>query len=192
MSLEEKKELVREAVAVFYHVNTLQTAIDELESSGFDRADISLVAGEHAVEEKLRHAYTRVEELEDDPDVPTIAYVPNESIGAAEGALIGAPMFIAAATTAGIMTVAAGPIALTIAAVAAAGAAGGIIGTILATLLDRHHAEYLDEQINHGGLILWVRARDEEHGKRAVSILKKHSAHDVHLHGRPSKPDKGD
>ena len=187
MSVDKKKIPVREAVAVFYHLKTLQDAIDELESSGFDRADLSLVAGVQAVEEKLGHAYTRVEELEDDPKVPTVAYIPNESIGEAEGALIGAPMFIAAATTAGIMAVAAGPIALTIAAVAAAGAAGGILGTVLAAMLDRHHAEYLDEQINHGGLILWVRARDEDHGKRAVKILKKHSAHDVHLHGLPDK-----
>ena len=92
-------------------------------------------------------------------------------------------MYIAAATTAGIMAVAGGPIALTIAAVAAAGAAGGMIGTILATFLDRHHAEYLQEQLDHGGLLLWVRARDEAHGQEALTILKKHSAHDVHLHG---------
>ncbi|MCC3305894.1 hypothetical protein [Sneathiella sp. HT1-7] len=183
MSSDQVKSQAREAVAVFDKVESLQAAIDELESSGFDRADLSLLAGETTVEEKLGHAYTKVAELEDNPDVPTIAYIPTESIGEAEGALIGTPMYIAAATTAGIMAVAGGPIALTIAAVAAAGAAGGLIGTVLATFLDKHHADYLQDQLDHGGLVLWVRARDEPHGQEAVTILKKHSAHDVHLHG---------
>lgn len=183
MSSDHVKSQAREAVAVFDTGESLQAAIDELESSGFDRADLSLLAGETTVEEQLGHAYTKVAELEDNPDVPTVAYVANESIGDAEGALIGTPMYIAAATTAGIMAVAGGPIALTIAAVAAAGAAGGLIGTVLATFLDKHHADYLQEQLDHGGLLLWVRARDEAHGQEAVTILKKHSAHDVHLHG---------
>ncbi len=184
MSSDAGKPLVREAVAVFDTVETMQDAIDALQSAGFDRADLSFVAGEQAVEEKLGHVYTRVEELEDDPKVPTTVYVPNESIGEAEGALIGTPMYLAAATTAGVMVAAGGPIALTIAAVIAAGGAGAALGGILASFVGAHHADYLQEQLDRGGLLLWVRARDEAHGKKAVDILKKHSAHDVHLHGR--------
>ena len=48
---------IREAVGVFHDPASLQEAIDELLSSGFDRAEVSLLAGEHAVEEKLRHRY---------------------------------------------------------------------------------------------------------------------------------------
>jgi hypothetical protein len=44
---------IREAVGVFHDPASLQEAIDELLSSGFDRAELSLLAGEHAVEEKL-------------------------------------------------------------------------------------------------------------------------------------------
>ncbi len=57
---------VKEAVAVFDNVKQLQDAIDELESSGFDRAEISLLASSGAVETKLGHMYEKVEELEDE------------------------------------------------------------------------------------------------------------------------------
>lgn len=174
---------VREAVAVFETVETLQAAIDELESSGFDRAELSLLASDRAVEEKLGHVYKRTEELEDDPDVPTIAYVSTEAIGDAEAALIGAPMYVAAYTAAGIMTAVGGPLAATIAASLAAGGAGAAIGGVLAAMFDRRHADYLQTQLEHGGLLLWVRTRDAEHERRAKEILSKHSAHDVHIHG---------
>jgi len=73
-----------EAVGVFHDRQTFQSAIDDLLSSGFDRADLSFLASQSAVEEKLGHAYRSVRELEDEPAVPTVAYVSTESIGDAE------------------------------------------------------------------------------------------------------------
>ena len=185
MDIDENKELVREAVAVFDNAGTLQDAIDELLSSGFNRAELSLLAGEHAVEEKLGHIYTRTEDLEDDPDAPRAAFILNESIGEAEGALIGTPMYIAAVTAAGIMAAAGGPLAVTLAAVAAAGGTGAVIGGVLASMVGKHHADYLQDQIDHGGLVLWVRTWNAEREGQATEILSKHSAHDVHVHGTP-------
>ena len=80
---------LREAVGVFHDPGPLQEAIDELLSSGFDRAEISLLASERAIEAKLHHRYRKVAELEDDPRVPRTAYVSLELIGDAEGGLIG-------------------------------------------------------------------------------------------------------
>ena len=59
MKRDVDKKPVREAVAVFETAETLQAAIDELLISGFNRAELSLLAGEHAVEEKLGHHYTK-------------------------------------------------------------------------------------------------------------------------------------
>ncbi len=101
MSPATHPDAVREAVGVFDDVETLQAAIDELESSGFDRAELSLLAGEHVVEEKLGHLYEKVSELEDDPKVPRAAYVSTETIGDAEGALIGGLMYVGATAAAG-------------------------------------------------------------------------------------------
>jgi hypothetical protein len=180
------QETRTEAVGVFDGANSLQDAIDELLSSGFDRAEISLLASEHAVEEKLEHAYKKAAELEDDPTVPRVAYVSTESIGDAEGGLIGGLMYVGAVAAAGAVVATGGTLAGVIAVAAMTGGAGGLIGSVLAKLVGYHHADYLQEQLDHGGLLLWVRTRDEEHERRARKILSKHSAHDVHIHALPA------
>ena len=185
MSVEQEAYTVREAVGVFNHPEDLQSAIDELLSSGFDRAELSLLASEHVVEQKLGHRYEKVSLLADDPTIPRAAYVSSEAIGGAEGGLIGGLMYVGAAATAGAIVASGGTLATAIAATALAGGAGGLIGSILAKWVGDHHAGYLQEQMNHGGLLLWVRTWAAEDEKRAVGILKKHSANGAHVHTLP-------
>lgn len=176
---------IKEAVAVFENVAQMQAAIDELESSGFDRSEISLLASTEAVEKKLGHKYRKVSELEDNADVPRKAYVSTESIGDAEGALIGGLFYVGAVAAIGAVVASGGTVLAALAAAAVYGGTGGLIGGILAQLVGEHHAGYLQEQLDRGGLILWVHARDDAHASRATGILKHHSAHDVHLHELP-------
>jgi hypothetical protein len=173
---------VREAVAVFDTADQLQGAIDELLSSGFDRAELSLLASEHAVTDKLGHIYRRVEDLEDDPGVPRRAYVSTESVGDAQGAVIGGLMYVTAGILMGPVAFAGGSLAAIAAAAAAGLGAGGLIGASLAGLIGQQRAQQLDEQLGHGGLLLWVRVWDPTHEARAVDILSRHSARDVHVH----------
>ena len=154
--------------------------------AGFHRAELSLLASERAVQEKLGHRYKKVNELEDDQRVPRTAYVSTEAIGGAEGGLIGALMYVGATAAAGVIVVSGGTLAGAIAAMALAGGAGGLIGTLLARWIGDHHARYLQEQMDHGGLLLWVRTRDVEKEKRASEILSKHSGRDVHFHALPA------
>lgn len=180
-------ESSHEAVAVFDSAEAFQAATDELLSSGFDRADLSLLASEHAVEEKLGHLYRRVEELEDDPKAPRAAYVSTEAIGDAQGALIGGLTFVGGVGAAGAMVAAGGALAGIILAAAALGGAGGLIGSTLGKIVEQHHADHLHAQLEKGGLLLWVRTRDPEHEVRAEGILRKHGALDVHIHELPSR-----
>lgn len=186
MSAAPPTETRTEAVGVFDDAATLQDAIDELLSAGFDRAELSLLASEHAVEEKLGHAYEKVTELEDDTSVPRTAYVSTESRGDAEGGLIGGLLYVGALAAAGAIVASGGTLAAAIAGAAMTGGAGGLIGSVLAKFVGEHHARYLQEQLDHGGLLLWVRTRDQEHERRAVDILSRHSAHDVHTHALPA------
>jgi hypothetical protein len=186
MPTEEELGTVREAVGVFKDAETLQEAIDELMSSGFDRAELSLLASEDAVEAKLGHIYRKVSELEDDVDVPRAAYVSTESVGDAEGAVVGGLMYVGAGVLMGPVAFAGGTLAAVTAAAAAGVGAGGLIGSILAKWLGDHHAHHLQEQLGHGGLLLWVRTWDAQDEKRAVEILAKHSGRDVHVHALPA------
>jgi hypothetical protein len=184
MPVEQEARTVREAVGVFNRPEDLQDAIDQLLCSGFHRAELSLLASEHAVE--LGHQYQKVGALADASTVPRAAYVSPEAIGGAEGGLIGGLMYVGAAAAAGTIVASGGTLAAAIAAAALAGGAGGIIGSILAKWVGGHHAHYLQEQMDHGGLLLWVRTRDIEYEMRAVEILRKHSAGDVHVHALPA------
>lgn len=71
-------------------------------------------------------------------------------------------------------------------AAALAGGAGGIFGSALAKVIDDVHADRLRTQMERGGLLLWVHTRDAAHEDRAVAILQKHAARDVHVHELPT------
>ena len=87
--MDEKPEILREAVGVFTNANDLQAAIDELLSSGFHRAELSLLAGEDAVNEKLGSSYANAGAVADDPDTVRATYVSPEAIGDAQGGIVG-------------------------------------------------------------------------------------------------------
>jgi len=187
MPTTQDPRTLREAVGIFSRPEDLQGAIDELLSSGFHRAELSLLAGEHAVEEKLGHRYQKVEALADDPTVPRAAYVSTEAVGGAEGGLIGGLTYVGAVVAAGAVFASGGTLATVIAAAAVTGGAGGFIGSVLAKWVGDHHAHYLQEQIERGGLLLWVRTWDIEDENRAVEILTKHSGREAHIHDLPAK-----
>jgi hypothetical protein len=176
---------VREAVAVFGSEKDLEAAIDELLSSGFSRAELSLLASSETVHKRLGHFYLTTRDLEDDPKVPVAAYVPRESVGEAEGAMIGGLLYVGAFLGLGPVVASGGPIGMAVLAAVLGGGGGTAIGALLARWIGQHHADYLDDQLRHGGILLWVRTRDTEHEERARKILARHSGRDVHVHGIP-------
>jgi len=180
--MNEQPENLREAVGVFISASDLQAAIDELLSSGFHRAELSLLAGEDAVNDKLDGHYLSVGAAADDPAIPRTAYVSPEAIGDAQGGMVGGLAYAGAIVAAGVIAVSGGTIAATVIAATLVGGAGGLVGSILAKWLGDNHAHYLQTQIDRGGLLLWVRTRDAKAEDRATDILKRHSSRDVHVH----------
>lgn len=181
-----EQNTTREALGVFHEPKDMQAAIDELLTSGFERSDLNLIAGEEAVREKLGHMYQRIEETEDDPDVPRVAYTGAETRGGAEGGLIGGLFYVGAVAAAGAILATGGTGAVAVAAAAAGGLGGTAIGSLLASVLDGHHAPNIEKQLDRGGLVLWVKVSDAGHETRAVEILRNHKAEDVHVHTIPA------
>jgi hypothetical protein len=183
MTTETRAERVCELIGVFHTAEDLESAIDELLSSGFDRADLSLLASEVAVIRKLGAHYRPVSEMADDPATPRAAFVSTAAIGDAEGGLIGGLTYVGATAAIGAVVMSGGALATTIAAAVLAGGTGGLIGSALARWIGSHHAAYLRDQIEHGGLLLWVRAWKESDESRALQIIAKHAATGVHSYG---------
>jgi hypothetical protein len=179
-----------EAVAVFHDVASFQAAIDDLLMAGFDHGDINVLAHEETVTSKPGREYQSTAEFEDNPEAPRIGFVPEETIGDAEGALIGAGVYVPAIAGSLAVVASGGTMLGAFAAAAIAGGAGGLIGAALARRIGNEHAKHLDQHLHRGGLLLWVRTRDAEREKTALEILRRHSAHDVHLHELPERAGK--
>jgi hypothetical protein len=179
------EQTVREAVGVFHDEASLQAAADELLIAGFDRSHLSLLAGDKTVEKELGHKYAKVAEIEDDPAVPYLAYIGSDSRTEAKGAVIGGLAYVGALGTVGLIVASGGTVAAALVGAAVAGGAGGLVGATLSSFIDSHHAHYLQEQLDRGGLLLWVRTPDALHEHRALDILRRHSAEDVHVHDLP-------
>ena len=174
-----------EAVALFHDVKSLQAAIDELLTSGFDQGCLSVLGNEKAIEDKLGHSYGSTKDLEDNPNVPRATWVPDESI-VAEAACIGTPAYLSAIIGSLVVFASGGTLLGGVAIAAVAGGAGATVGTALAGIVGHEHAKHLNEHLDRGGLLLWVRTRDVEAEKKALDVLRRHSGQDVHLHPVPS------
>jgi hypothetical protein len=189
MDTAKAEYTVREAVGVFHDRDSLLTAVDELTSSGFDRAELNLLAGDRAIERKLGHNYQKVQELEDDAMVPRAAFVGTHSLAEARTGMIGGLAYIGATVAAGAVVASGGALAATIAAAAIAGGGGGLLGALGARMLGRDRAKSLKDQLDRGGLLLWVHCREAAQEQRATEILSRNGAEDVHVHDLPASED---
>src|SRR5216683_192587 len=93
---------------------------------------------------------------------------------------------VAAFDAAGLTVATGGAAAVaTGAAVAAAGGAGAV-GALLGRGAGEEQQHLMREQLERGGVLLWVRLPDAAAEPRALDILRRHSAHDVHVHEFPA------
>jgi hypothetical protein len=172
-----------EAVAVFHDVASFQAAVDDLlNHEHFDHADLSVLASERAILDKLGRPYTSTRDLEDDPDVPRVGYIPDETIGNAKGGLIAASAYFPAVLGSLAVISAGATIPVGIAAAILAGGTGAAVGAGLARLVGREHAWHLQQHIDRGGLLLWVRTGGPDQERVALETLTRHGGEDVHLH----------
>jgi hypothetical protein len=175
----------REVVAVFHDEKSLQSAVDDLLIHGFDRSSCSVLAGRHTMERDLGHYFRHVAEIEDDPKVPHIAYIGPHSRATGMGAIAGGMVYVGAVASVGAIVATGGTAAAALLGAAIVGGAGGIIGAALTRVIGTHHASYLKDQLDRGGLILWVRAENPAYEKLACEILRDHAANDIHGHDVP-------
>ena len=103
-------------------------------------------------------------------------------------ALLGTLYMTGAAVAGGAVVGSAGILGGAVAAAAATTAVFAGIGALLAGIIHESDAEYLEEQVDEGHLVLFVRTKDAEQEQRALEILKQHAAFDPRIHTvKPAK-----
>lgn len=172
----------REAVGVFINADALEDAVNRLEVSGFDRADISVLAADDKVKDRIGRLYRSVREVVDDGRAPLSAFESRDSLREGEAATVAVPIYVGG--LAGIIAVVAsgGALASVIAAALIGSATGGGVGGLVAHAVARHHADRVTEQLAKGGLVLWVNVPDAYAERRALDILEGAGAGNVHVH----------
>ena len=166
---------MREAVGLFKDMDQLQSAVKELERTEFPRDALSIL-GQH---EKLGPDLDRyISNSFNSDELEAPVRSEEKTIGA--GVLVSGTAYIgamAAALAAGAVTVPA------IIAVAAMGGAGGAAtGGILAKLLGDRFDHQIEDQVNKGGLMLWVRTPDQHKEDLACRILADYGAEHVQIY----------
>jgi hypothetical protein len=118
----------REVVGVFGSIQEFGAAVDEPQSSGIDRARLSVLAGGPDVDEHLRErGFHRVQDLLDAPDLPLTSLVEPESVRTAQGALVSGLLYVGAGVGA-VLAYSAAALVSMLVAVAGAGAVGATAG----------------------------------------------------------------
>lgn len=174
---------VREVVGLFTDAGAMEHAVQELLTEGqFDHGDLSMLAREGVVRERLGHRIDDTLGAADDPGIPRRSWVEPETRTEGRGALASVLGYAGAVTALGLtFATGAGAVAAIAAALVGAGTGAGV-GVGLGRLFDQRLARDLHEQIQHGGILLWVRCRQDEAEARAEEILRRHGAHHVHAH----------
>ena len=170
----------KEVVGVFMSHDDLQRAIRELEGTSFPRQDISVMGGRSELERVFGAKVIPPEFAIDNPDTPRQAPSRPEEQTIGVAGMIGGTAYVGAmalALTAGAVTFPA-----IISAAVIGGISGGTLGAILTKLLGDRYNRHVEQQIEKGGLLLWVRTPDSEREDLANRIMITNNAYQVHMH----------
>jgi hypothetical protein len=176
--------MIREAVAAFTDADALEAAVSDLQGNGFNRADISFLARD-GFEGHLKKDYGDMRRAEDDPTAPRDPVIDETDIRQRRTLEVSTATVIAGFAAAGftVMTGGATLLAAGAAAAAMAGVGGG--AALVGKAYGEGHQTFLQEQLDRGGILLWVRTPDAAAEARAKQILERHAGHDVHMHEVP-------
>jgi uncharacterized membrane protein YtjA (UPF0391 family) len=172
--------MFREAVGIFDDPEQLNAAVVELETTAFPRDAISVLGGTEALKKEFGMPYVRPEDAEDNPDAPRDAFLrPEEKV---IGISAVTAMAIYAALTVAVIMSGPSPTATGIAVILFISAVVGILVFLITRTLANRYTADRRQQIEAGGMVLWVRTPAPEQEDIARTILGRHGAKDVHVH----------
>jgi len=174
MSTVSNEEIKKDLVAVFFDAQTLENTINELSNLGVTKDQLGILCAEESLNGKLGHIYERVskETGSDDPDT---RFVERESVGTTPYAAIGGLTFVGSALGGGAIVASAAVFGGALAAATAAPVVVGLAGLLAGTIMSKTDSESLQEQIDAGHILLFVRTGEDKFKNEVTAILNKHS-----------------
>jgi hypothetical protein len=172
---------MREVAGVFRSRDVLDAAVAGLLSSGFDRADIDIVAGTEA-RRKLGGAKVAVEELPEVPAIPRQPLLAREDLVLVSSLVLAILIFAGTAAAAWLVVASGGELRWAAAAAIVGAIAAAVIGAQITRAFNRKHVRELEAQLISSELVLLVRVRSPDEEAKAGEILLGHGAQAVRPH----------
>ena len=137
---------------IFANRAAAELAVDQLVASGYARDDISVLMSDA----------TRGREfgITEDSKAPEGAAA-GAALGGVLGAIAAGLISVGIIAIPGIGLVAAGPIIAALAGAGAGGAAGGLLGALVGAGIPEHEAQFFNEELSKGGILVGVYAHDD-------------------------------
>jgi hypothetical protein len=176
---------LRELVAVFMSPDSLEAAVNELASNGWDRADMSLLAQEHVFSGDVSELVRDTHRTGDDPNAPRAPVVSDTDVRQGRTLATSLAGTVAALVASGAAILTGGGALVAVAGAAVAGGGAGLLANAVGRKAGDTRADFLHEQVERGGIVLWVALRDASREAPAREILARHGASDVHIHEGP-------
>ena len=173
---ELERKIVKKLKSVFGIYEDWESAkgaLVELQEFGFTNRDLSiLVNAENAEKDALApEKHTKTPQ--------------GLAVGAASGAMIGGSLGLLAGLGALVVPgvgpmLAVGPILSALTGMGMGGAAGGIVGVFIGVGIPKHEANYLQEAIQQGGILVAVHVEEMDLKIKGSEILRKHGSSEVY------------
>ncbi len=173
-----QQETIRETVAVFDDIESLNKAVMELESTAFPRQDISVIDGRAMHNDSVVKGAPKPE---DNPDVPRTILIRPEEKAIGIGVIIGGGLY-AGVVTGVLVTGISAPFDELVMAGLFGGGFGAALGALVAYLLGHYYNNVLREQIRKDQMVLWVRTPEIVQQQAASEIMRRHGGRRVHVH----------
>jgi hypothetical protein len=175
----EPKAAYREIVGTFDTSQALESAVSELASSGWDRAEMSLLAAHGALTpEPVSEQTNRLA----DKAVDREAVLSDTDMRQGRTLAAGMGGVVAAFVAAGATIMSGGTVLVAAVGAAVAGGGAGWVADAIANKLDDRRAEHFRQQVAHGGILLWAKLRDPGQEQTARQIMERCGGHDIHVH----------
>ena len=172
----------REVVGFFISDSALESAVEQLQIAGVDRAAISVLGMGAQRPGRVESLFRSAKALADDPSLRQAAFVSHASRTEGEAMAIAFPAGIGGIAGAWAVAAAGGALVTGIGIIVLGGAVGAGLGTLLFHAVARHHAADVESQLARGGLILWVATPDEAAEQRVLEVLQRCGGGSVHTH----------
>ena len=172
---ETQSALKIDIVGTFFDEQNLRTAIEELQSAGMEFKQMGLLCAESVLRDKLGHLYRRIDNNGGDAESPDMDFVDTEAVGNTPYAALGAMAFIGGAVGGGALVATAGILGGALAVATAGTAVVGSLGVLASELMSKSDAEALQEQLDVGHILLFVRIDNSKLKDEIIKIIHERS-----------------